>query len=40
MHSHSYRDANSLGNSVLVIGCGASGRDISFAAAKAAEKVI
>jgi len=40
MHSHSYRDANSFkGNSVLVIGCGASGLDISFGASNVAEKV-
>lgn len=41
MHSHSYRDADSFkGNSVLVIGCGASGLDISFGASKVADKVI
>jgi len=40
MHSHSYRDADSFkGNSVLVIGCGASGLDISFGASKVADKV-
>lgn len=40
MHSHSYRDADIFkGNSVLVIGCGASGLDISFGASKVAEKV-
>jgi len=40
MHSHSYRDADSFkGNSVLVIGCGASGLDISFGTSKVADKV-
>lgn len=40
MHSHSYRDADSFkGKSVLVIGCGASGLDISFGASKVADKV-
>lgn len=40
MHSHSYRDADSFkGNSVLVIGCGASGLDISFGASQVADKV-
>ncbi|KAL5235469.1 hypothetical protein ACI65C_002879 [Semiaphis heraclei] len=41
MHSHSYRDADSFkGKSVLVIGCGASGLDISFGASKVADKVF
>ncbi|KAF0755600.1 senecionine N-oxygenase-like isoform X1 [Aphis craccivora] len=41
MHSHSYRDADLFkGNSVLVIGCGASGLDISFGASKVADKVF
>lgn len=40
MHSHSYRDPNPFkGNSVLVIGCGASGLDISFGVSSVAEKV-
>lgn len=40
MHSHNYRDADPFkGNSVLVIGCGASGLDISFGTSKVADKV-
>lgn len=40
MHSHSYRDADSFkGNSVLVVGCGASGLDISYGVSNVAEKV-
>lgn len=40
MHSHSYRDENPFkGNSVLVVGCGASGLDISFGTSKVANKV-
>lgn len=40
MHSHSYRDADPFkDNSVLVIGCGASGLDISFGVSKVAKKV-
>lgn len=41
MHSHSYREETPFkGNSVLVVGCGASGLDISFGVSKVAEKVI
>lgn len=40
MHSHSYRDAEPFkGNSVLVVGCGASGLDISYGVSKVADKV-
>lgn len=40
IHSHSYRDADPFkDNSVLVIGCGASGLDISFGTSKVAKKV-
>jgi cation diffusion facilitator CzcD-associated flavoprotein CzcO len=40
MHSHSYRDADPYKNSsVLVVGCGASGLDISFGVSKVAKKV-
>lgn len=40
MHSHSYRDAESFkDNSVLVVGCGASGLDVSFGASKVAKNV-
>ncbi|VVC38039.1 Hypothetical protein CINCED_3A002615 [Cinara cedri] len=41
MHSHSYRDADPFKDkSVLVIGCGASGLDISFGTSKVAKKVF
>lgn len=40
MHSHSYRDADPFKElSILVIGCGASGLDISFGVSKVAKKV-
>jgi len=40
IHSHNYRDADPFkGNSVLVVGCGASGLDISYGVSKVAEKV-
>jgi hypothetical protein len=41
LHSHSYRDAEPFKNSsVLVVGCGASGLDISFGVSKVAVKVF
>lgn len=40
LHSHSYREPDVFkGKSVLVVGCGASGLDISFGTSKVAEKV-
>lgn len=40
IHSHNYRDADPFkGNSVLVVGSGASGLDISFGTSKVADKV-
>lgn len=40
MHSHSYRDADPFRNSsVMVVGCGASGLDISYGVSSVAKKV-
>ncbi|XP_050521460.1 uncharacterized protein LOC126894462 [Daktulosphaira vitifoliae] len=41
LHSHSYRDVESYrDNNVVVVGCGASGLDISFGVSKVAKKVF